>query len=217
MAPWMPPSWTSICALDRRRSEPARCSEAPVSGNSTKAAIEMRGTGRSCGAAPNDSSFSNTFDFTMTAPELLADVRYCAGLVGRLRRRRRLAVLVVVVDDSAARGIARRHRLRLDQIARVGNLRGHIVLHGAPEVRADTIGPGVGEAGRPVAARCRRRAIADEAQLDATIASALARGHDDAVARHARRRHALAEIGDGGRGIGTCGHRDGNRAIAVRN
>ena len=48
----IPPSWTLRCALESRRSAPARCRAAPVSGNSTKAWMEIRGTGRSCGAAP---------------------------------------------------------------------------------------------------------------------------------------------------------------------
>ena len=50
-----PPSWTSRWALARRRSAAARCRAAPVSGNSQKAEIEIRGTGRSWGAAPNGS------------------------------------------------------------------------------------------------------------------------------------------------------------------
>src|SRR5689334_7719167 len=140
----MPPSWTLTCALARRRSEPARCKAAPVSGNSTKAAIEMRGTGRSCGAAPNSSSFSGALDFTMTSlcPSLLAHVGNGARLIRRQGRPGRLAVLVVVVDHRASRGIGRTHRLRRNQIARVGYLGSDVVLHGAAEICHDVVGRG---------------------------------------------------------------------------
>src|SRR5476649_2806030 len=125
----MPPSCTSTCAFASRRSEPARCKAAPVSGNSTNAAIEIRGTGRSCGAAPNSSSFSGALDFTIGEPRLFGHVRNGARLVARNGRAGGLSVLVVVVDDGPARGVARRHRLRCNQIARIGNLRGDIVLN----------------------------------------------------------------------------------------
>src|SRR6185312_16511002 len=97
----MPPNWTVRCALDRRRSCEARCRAAPVSGNSQKAWIEIRGTGRSCGAAPKTSSLV----LLMCLP--LLDVRRRAGLLVSeipfaLVRRGDLALFVVADDAFAA-------------------------------------------------------------------------------------------------------------------
>src|SRR4030095_7234097 len=51
-AAWTPPNWTVKWALERRRSVAARSRDACGSGYSQKASIEMRGTCRSCVAAP---------------------------------------------------------------------------------------------------------------------------------------------------------------------
>src|SRR6202012_4368521 len=118
----MPPSWTVRCALERRRSAPARCRAAPVSGNSQKAWIEMRGTGRSCGAAPKSClSVSCVF---MPLPLVLR--RRDAGLfVGQILLALvgggDLALLVIAHHGDAAGGIVRAHVARAQQVAGIGD------------------------------------------------------------------------------------------------
>src|ERR1700733_10055918 len=187
----MPPSWTFKCAFESLRSVPARCSAAPVSGNSTKAWIEMRGTGRSCGLAPKASG-SGTCSVVI-AGCLLLDFGALAGLLhslvaGALVGLRDLALLVVTHDGIASGRIGRAQRARFDEIARIGDHGGDIVLHGAAEIRRGLVVRRVLPILRPVAARraiLDMRLVGDVADLDLAVVALAARAHQDAVARNA--------------------------------
>ena len=132
------------CALDKRRSAPARCSAAPVSGNSQKAWMEMRGTGRSCGAAPNVHRLAGTGCVlvhgqihplfpppatSLIAPDLLV-------VLGAPSSR------PCGICRAPSGGVAHRPasmRRGRHQIARIGDHGGEIVLAGAAEIGRDLV------------------------------------------------------------------------------
>src|SRR3954462_8922009 len=134
----MPPSCTVRCALAKRRSEPARCRTAPVSGCSQKAWMEMRGTGRSCGAAPNVSSCGDLLMFC-SVRALLDDGRGACRLFGCLVegvlvRLGDFTLLVMIQDRGPARGIHRPLAARTQQVTRIGHHGGDVLLHRATEI-----------------------------------------------------------------------------------
>src|SRR6266566_10066914 len=101
----MPPEWIPTLALDRRRSVAARCSAAVVSWNSQKASMEIRGTGRSCDAAPKfppalaSASLVGSLDIVISsslaaAAAGAANLRNCAGLLCCLGGHRGFALAV---------------------------------------------------------------------------------------------------------------------------
>src|SRR5471030_1265029 len=98
----------------------------------------MRGTGRSCAAAPNTSSFSGTSCFVMFWTQSF-DVRTGAGLLVRLVflvlvGLGDFALLVMAEHRGAAHRIDVVLRARRHKIARIGNHGGDVVLNGAAEI-----------------------------------------------------------------------------------
>src|SRR5580692_3065214 len=167
MAASTPPSCTARCALDRRRSAPARCSAAPVSGNSQKAWMEMRGTGRSCGAAPKLSTWGGLATAIIL---LLVHVRHGTGLVLGLLRCGGFALLVTVDDGGGALAVGGIETARAHQIARVGDHGGDIVLDRAAEIRRGLVFLHKSQVLGPVAAGIGVGGIADVADIDPEIA-----------------------------------------------
>src|SRR5437762_6746919 len=170
-----PPSCTSTCALASRRSVDARWSAAPLSGNSQNAEIEIRGTGRSCGAAPNGSSPLPAFPIAIACDMensnwLVADVAQLGRLVFGLLRSGRLCFLVGSHHSLAARGVARIHPARRNEIARVGNHCRDIVLNRAAEIGPRQIGCRVARVFAPVSAGIGAGVIGDVADLHPGVA-----------------------------------------------
>src|SRR6185437_9350112 len=101
--------------------------------------MEMRGTGRSCGPAPNASSVSSRFAM------LLTYVRNGGGLIGGFGGRRCLAGVIIGNDSLAAPCIRGIHRVRSQKIAWVGDHGGQIVLIGAAEIGSVPVVGGIGK------------------------------------------------------------------------
>src|SRR5215469_4585968 len=194
----MPPSWTVVWAFERRLSWDAAESASLVSGNSQNPCIEMRGTGRSCGAAPKDSLSSS---FAICAAWLVGRTGNCARLLVALVRLGFVclgdhALLIFAHHIAAPGGIGCGHILRAEDVAGTGDHRGDVLLHRTAEIGRGIVCLRVGKVGGPVAAGLGVRGVTHKADFDATIlAGGLARSDQNARARNAHLHQSLTEIG----------------------
>src|SRR5438874_2573601 len=137
--------------------------------------MEMRGTGRSCAAAPKvppafaSVSLVGSLDIVISSSLTAAaagatDLRNCAGLLCRLGGHRGFALAVFLEHGEPALCVVGIKRLGRDQIARIGHHGGEIVPCRAAELRRWMVRRCGSEIGRPVAAGLRMGLIADVAE-----------------------------------------------------
>ena len=178
----------------------------------------MRGTGRSCAAAPNACSLSSCRVLAiLPAPLLAAHVGYFGRLVLRLVGGRDLALFVIAEHGRCgatrrcpSSGAAAPNRADRQPCAAM------LCCTAQPKFGRRLVGRRVGEILRPVAARIGVCDIADIADFHARIvARRLVRAHQDARARHPQRGQTLREIADRGGGVAAGRRRDRDRAVAV--
>src|SRR5882672_8761128 len=112
-----------------------------VSGNSQKASMEIRGTGRSWAAAPKSPaalvsvSLVGSLDIVISSSLATAGhLRNCTGLLGCLGGHRGFALAVFLKHGESALCIVGIQRLGRDQIAWVRHHGGEIVLARAAEI-----------------------------------------------------------------------------------
>ena len=121
----------------------------------------------------------------------------CDSFVAALLGTRRLALAIPVDHHRAPFGIGRRHRARTQQIGRIGDLRGQIVLLRAAEIGVVQCARLIGQVGGPVAAIGRLGDVAQIGEADgrARIAPAAVGLHGDRALREAELPDHLAQIG----------------------